>query len=403
MKAFNLSKDFTLIAVLVSISFVFGACAARQTKGENNMLSQKQQGIAAIAAHTAKGDLDNLKISLNQGLDAGLTINEIKEVLVQMYAYTGFPRSLNGINTFMAVLDERKQRGIEDAPGREAAPLPADKSRLKLGTEIQTRLIGAPARGATFDFAPAIDAFLKDHLFGDIFGRDNLDFQSREIATIAALASLGSVESQLRSHLNIGLNVGLTADELEGIVQLVRERVGVKEGTAAAEVLSAFLNDNKELPKPVKHPVVAAPGSEDTQENVSEADVIFALGDEARENFTGKAYVSMLVPADEIYGTSVYNVTFEPGTRNYWHKHTGGQLLLCTVGIGYYQERGKSIQVLRPGDVVTIPPEVEHWHGASPDSRFTHIGITPNARANQVTWLLPVSDEEYGQKTDVNP
>lgn len=368
------------------------------------MLSRRQQGIAAIAAHTARGDLDELKGSLNEGLDAGLTINEIREVLVQLYAYAGFPRSLNGLNTFMAVLGERRQRGVQDVQGREAAPLPADKSRLQLGAEIQTRLIGAPARGPVFDFAPAIDAFLKDHLFGDIFGRDNLDFQSREIATIAALASLGNVESQLRSHLNIGLNVGLTPAELGGVVEVVRARVGADEGARAAEALAALLDDNERSPRPPTAISAApVPAAEASQRNDADADVIFALGQEMRENFTGKAHVSMLVAADDVYDTSAYNVTFEPGTRNHWHRHTGGQLLLCTVGVGYYQERGKPIQVLRPGDVVAIAPDVEHWHGASPDSRFTHIGVTPNAGTNAVTWLLPVTDEEYGQKTDVNP
>lgn len=405
MKTFNVSRHFILIGALLSITSVSGACAARQTKGESNMLSQRQQGIAAIAAHTASGNLDNLRVSLNEGLDAGLTISEIKEILVQMYAYSGFPRSLNGLNTFMAVLDERRQRGIQDVLGREAAPLPADKSRLQLGTEIQTRLIGAPAQGPTFEFAPSIDAFLKAHLFGDIFGRDNLDFQSREIATIAALASLGRVESQLRSHLNIGLNVGLTAGELKGIVELVRARVGAEEGAAAAEVLAAFLDAREKSPKQaMRAPAPAAAiASEAQQRDPSAAGVAFALGEEARANFTGKAYVSMLIPATDLYDTSVYNVTFEPGTRNHWHKHAGGQLLLCTLGIGYYQERGKSIQVLHPGDVVEIAPEVEHWHGASPRSRFAHIGITPNASANIVTWLLPVSDAEYGQTTGVSP
>ncbi|MGA2223692.1 MAG: hypothetical protein ABSH41_04525 [Syntrophobacteraceae bacterium] len=118
--------------------------------------------------------MDKLKTALNEGLDAGLTINEIKEVLVQMYAYTGFPRSLNGIGTFMSVLEERQKKGIKDELGREPSPLPANKSRLELGTEIQTSLRGSPASGATFTFAPAIDAFLKEHLFGDIFGRDHI-------------------------------------------------------------------------------------------------------------------------------------------------------------------------------------------------------------------------------------
>ncbi|TWH51913.1 carboxymuconolactone decarboxylase family protein [Sporomusa sp. KB1] len=201
-------------------------------------LSAKQQGIVTIAAFTAKGDLERLKTALNEGLDAGLTVNEIKEILVQMYAYCGFPRSLNGINTFMSVMKEREAKGIKDELGREASPLPAGKSSIELGTEVQTSLIGAPASGAIYTFAPAIDEFLKGHLFGDIFGRDNLDFQSREIATISALASINGVNNQLRSHFNVGLNVGLTEAQLRSLITVLEMRVGKQEADNATGVLN---------------------------------------------------------------------------------------------------------------------------------------------------------------------
>jgi len=185
--------------------------------------------------------MDKLKPALNAGLDAGLTINEIKEVLVQMYAYAGFPRSLNGIGAFMEVVGDRKKRGIADEPGRDASPLPTGKSRRELGTEIQTSLVGAPLTGEIFKFSPEIDAFLKEHLFGDIFGRDILDFQSREIATISALASMEGVNSQLRSHFNVGLNVGLSESQLRGIVSVLANNVGTKEADNANEVLNNVL------------------------------------------------------------------------------------------------------------------------------------------------------------------
>src|SRR5208283_3465661 len=143
---------------------------------------------------------------------------EIKEILVQMYAYCGFPRSLNGITTFMDVLEEREQKGIKDEPGKEPSPMPVDKSSIELGTEIQTRLIGAPATGKYITFTPAIDKFLKGHLFGDIFGRDNLDFQSREIATISALSSMEGVNSQLEAHIRIGFNAGLTEVQMKSLI-----------------------------------------------------------------------------------------------------------------------------------------------------------------------------------------
>jgi 4-carboxymuconolactone decarboxylase len=177
------------------LAVIFASMFSLATISEAQGLNAKQKSIVTIAAFTASGDLQKLKTALNEGLDAGLTINEIKEVLVQMYAYAGFPRSLNSIDTFMGVLEERGKKGIKDELGKEPSPMPVNKSSIELGTEIQTRLIGAPATGKYITFAPAIDQFLKGHLFGDILGRDNLDFQSREIATISALANMTGGQS----------------------------------------------------------------------------------------------------------------------------------------------------------------------------------------------------------------
>lgn len=125
-------------------------------------------------------------------------------------------------------------------------------------------------------------------------------------------------------------------------------------------------------------------------------DPIFPKGDLApSEYFTGKAWVKMLVPNDHVLNTAVGNVVFEAGARNNWHTHPGGQILIVTHGTGYYQEIGKPIQLLQVGDVVNIPPELKHWHGASPDSEFTHIAISTNTKTGIVDWLEPVTDEEY--------
>ena len=111
--------------------------------------------------------------------------------------------------------------------------------------------------------------------------------------------------------------------------------------------------------------------------------------------FTGTTHLQRLVEKDDIWNSPIGNVTFDAGARTNWHKHSGGQILLVTAGEGRYQEKGKEIQILKAGDVVKIPPEVEHWHGAAPDSDFAHISIEPNLPNNQTTWLDPVTDEEY--------
>lgn len=111
--------------------------------------------------------------------------------------------------------------------------------------------------------------------------------------------------------------------------------------------------------------------------------------------FTGKTYLTFLNVYDETFKTSLGNVTFEPAARTNWHKHTGGQILLVTAGEGRYQERGKPVQKLNAGDVVRIAPNVEHWHGAAPNSWFSHIAVETNPDINVNTWLEPVSDAEY--------
>ncbi len=227
-------------AILFSSAVI--AIAEAHDMDKNQTLSAAQKSIIPIAASTANGDMEKLKTALNDGLDAGLTVNEIKEVLVQMYAYCGFPRSLNSINTFMDVLEERKQNGIKDKLGKESNPIPADKSSIELGTEIQTKLIGAPATGKYITFAPAIDAFLKGHLFGDIFGRDNLGFQSREIATISALASIEGVNPQLQAHITIGFNTGLTEPQMRSLISVLEVKVGKKEADNAYEILGKVLS-----------------------------------------------------------------------------------------------------------------------------------------------------------------
>jgi len=223
------------------LSSLFEDLEAQQTKTKNQKLDKREQSIVIISAFTAKGDLIQLEKAINDGLNAGLSINEIKEVLVQLYAYTGFPRSLNALHTLMNVLKERNQKGIKDEMGKEANPLPSDKTRLQFGTEIQTKLVGQPVKGEIYEFAPAIDQFLKEHLFGDIFGRDNLDFKTREIATIAALASLGGVGNQLRSHFGVGMYNGLAEEQLTHLVSLISSNIGAKEGNEANQILQAIL------------------------------------------------------------------------------------------------------------------------------------------------------------------
>ena len=165
-----------------------------------------------------------------------------------MYAYAGFPRSLNGIQTFMALMEERQARGIKDEAGRDAAPLPAGTDRDEYGAKVRATLAGQkeipPPSGYQL-FTPVIDTFLKEHLFADIFARDVLDLRSRELATVAALASMTGTRSQLQFHLGAAMNVGLTEAQMRDFISVLAAKVGERESESAGEVLTAVLNGRK--------------------------------------------------------------------------------------------------------------------------------------------------------------
>jgi 4-carboxymuconolactone decarboxylase len=205
-------------------------------------LSPKQQAISLMASFTAASDMVELEAALNQGLDAGLAINEAKEVLVQLYAYVGFPRSLNALSELMKVVQARKERGIQDAAGREPRPVTATGDELvAIGTANQTKISGAPVQGPVFEFAPVINRYLQAHLFGAIFERDNLDWQSRELATVGALAATPGAESQLRSHMAASMRVGLTVEQLRQLTEVLAQRDQTEAAQRATEALTQAL------------------------------------------------------------------------------------------------------------------------------------------------------------------
>ncbi|MFG8591445.1 MULTISPECIES: carboxymuconolactone decarboxylase family protein [Pseudomonas aeruginosa group] len=209
-------------------------------------LSVRQQSIVPIAALAASGDLTRLNVALNQALDSGLTVSDAKEVLVQLYAYAGFPRSLNALNELMNVVEERKQRGIQDVAGNAPSrAIPRGEELLAAGTANQTRLLGGPVAGPIFEFAPAIDEYLKTHLFGDIFERDNLDWQSRELATVSMLSVLPGAEPQLQAHMRISMNVGLTEGQLRQVSDVLTRRVDADSGGRVMEALLQTLPAEK--------------------------------------------------------------------------------------------------------------------------------------------------------------
>lgn len=214
--------------LLFLIFMLGGEQMSAQTKTNSNTLNLKQQQLVIISTLTATGDLTNLKVQLSAALDAGLSVNEIREVLVQLYAYCGFPRSLNAINTFMTVLEERKSKGLTDKEVKEHTNTKLSTDQYEQGRKTLEKLTGTPQTKPApgfGEFAPRIDAFLKAHLFADIFDSEVLTYQQRELATISALAAMTGVEPQLQSHLKMGMNTGITEGQLAQLADLIDKHV----------------------------------------------------------------------------------------------------------------------------------------------------------------------------------
>ena len=239
-----------LIIVIFFLMGFMGFSPAKE-KPLSKTLTIKQQKLIIISALTAKGDLIPLKKQLAAGLQAGLTVNEIKEALVHLYAYCGFPRSIRGLQTFIVVLDERKKQGIKENQGKQATPIHDDRSKFERGKSVLETLTGASQDGAKAGYAafsPEIEIFLKEHLFADIFERDILSFADRELITVSVLSSIGGVEPMLNSHFGICLNLGITPEQLRQFITIIGNEIGRKDAEKANVVLTAIVNSKKQIP-----------------------------------------------------------------------------------------------------------------------------------------------------------
>ena len=195
----------------------------------NKVLTSREQAIVAVASYTGKGDLEHLKAAFVRALEAGMTINEVNEVLIHAYAYCGFPRSLRAIQTFIQVVDEHKANGINDKVGREASIITNSGNRYERGRDVLAEISGVPAdapKGGYALFAPVIERFLKEHLFADLFERDLLTYRERELATVSILAGVGGVEPMFKSHAAICLHLGIMPEQLSALLNIVETNLG---------------------------------------------------------------------------------------------------------------------------------------------------------------------------------
>ena len=335
-------------------------------------LTDRQKHLATVAALEAQGDLVRLEPAVRAALDGGVTINEMKEAFSQLYAYTGFPRSLNALGVLGKVINDNPDASwSEGKPWSKPAEWDDAEKAYLLGKQNQTALCAG--REFNYTFCPQDDYYLKAHLFGDIFAGDQLSHADREIVTVAALSALKGVAPQLASHMAGAVNMGNTQEQVDELLRYLSAN-GLSQCDNAADACAG------DWPK--------------GEPNVNYAR--FFVGDshlapvKAKNLGEGEATV---LPCS--------NVTFEPGCRNNWHIHHGArQILICVSGRGWYQEWGKPAIALKAGDIIDIPEGVKHWHGAQKDSWFQHIAThiavensQPGSAPNE--WLEPVTDEEY--------
>jgi 4-carboxymuconolactone decarboxylase len=374
-----------IIKRIIPTLFVAVGCMASIAVAETNeTLSARQKKIIPIAAFTASGNMSKLETALSEGMDAGLTVNEIKEILIHTYAYAGFPRALNGINTYMAVLDKRKEQGINDKTGKEATPVPSDFDRSAYGHKIRNSLVGRDVSKPTSGypvFTPIIDQFLVEHLFADIFYRDVLTHQERELVTISILAAMTGTEAQLKTHLRISMNMGLSKAQLEDYVATLGQKVSAE----SAERAHATLNDLLGI-SPLANQMKSVKVIRKGQPTKGSADY-----------FTGHVTVESRFSSEIPKSYSGGIVNFEAGARTAWHTHPLGQTLIVISGRGLVQSEGEVVQEIMPGDVVWIPANARHWHGAASNSPMSHVAISAPRNDLTVEWMEHVNDEQYGK------
>ena len=240
-------------------------------------------------------------------------------------------------------------------------------------------------REALGKFAPKFAELNDEVLFGQVWNReDKLSLRDRSIVTVVALMAQGLTDSSFQYHLTTAKNNGVTKTEIAEILTHAAFYAGWPKAWAAFRMAKE---------------VWAEKGSAHARK-AHENDMVFPIGQPNNgfaQYFIGQSYLAPLSTSQ----VGIFNVTFEPGCRNNWHIHQadqgGGQILVCVAGRGYYQEWGKEAQELHPGDVVNIATGVKHWHGAAPDSWFSHLAVEVPGENGHSEWLEPVDDVTYGK------
>lgn len=237
-------KAVKILWVLACVVLLPAAVSAKE-EHMTTSLTQKQEAVSAVAALAAVGDLEKLSAAYNEALNAKLSINELKEITLQLYAYTGFPRCLNAAGVLENVVKARAEKGLKDETGPAPQALPEGADKYELGKKNLEVLTASSLPSRPPVFIQGTDTFLKEHLFADIFARGVLSFKDREIATVSALGALGNVNPQLQAHMGMAMNVGVTEPEMQGVIAVLQNQLGRQIAANAQKVFEQVLAARK--------------------------------------------------------------------------------------------------------------------------------------------------------------
>lgn len=247
------------------------------------------------------------------------------------------------------------------------------------------KIVQTAGREQLGKFSPEFAHYNDDILFGENWNNKDIDIKTRSIITMTALISQGITDSSLKYHLQNAKNHGVTKSEAAAIITNTAFYAGWPKAWAAFNLAKEVWNEER---------------SALSEKDKYAQTIMFPIGepnDAYKQYFIGQSYLAPLSTAQ----VKMFNVTFEPRCRNNWHVHRakegGGQMLIAVGGRGYYQEWGKEPVEMNPGDVINIPANVKHWHGAAPDSWFSHIAVEVDGTETSNEWLEPVKDSEYNK------
>jgi len=338
-------------------------------------LSPRDRSLIVLSALIAQGQTGPVDSHTRIGLENGLTPAEIGEIATHLAVYAGWPYAIAAVYEMHKIFEEQ---GIE-------MPVDADGALLELDPEAEA----ARKRSVTDGIAPVVPQLAEtadEVLFADLWRRPTLSPRDRSLVTVAALLSTGKPE-QLSFYLDRAMDHGLTRAEAQEAVHHLVYYAGWPNAVAALPVLESVFE--------------AREGDSDAAQQSGEISVIRGADADTVEgapaNFTGSAIVGPRFSAEDPARLGGGVVRFEAGARTAWHTHPLGQTLYITEGCGWVQSDGGDVQEVGPGDIVQIPADVRHWHGASASKGMTHLAVAESLDGTTVTWMDLVSDEEYGR------